>query len=323
MSTESRSMGAAASQSGAGMSQAAADLAADDDLIHLPPELSPFRRAIRRFLSHKLALAGFICLINMALLASAQAVVSPFDPEKPHLFKVNRPPDTVNWMGTDQVGRDVFSRILQGARVSLSVGIVAVSIYVVIGFIIGSIAGLAGGYIDDALMRFTDFVMTFPTFILIIILAGITGPNIFNIMVIIGIFGWPGLARLFRGNILVMRELEYVMASRTLGASQRHIIARHILPNIVGPVTVAITLGVAGAILAEAGLSFLGFGVTEPAASWGSMINSARGIAFLAGFPWLWIAPGAAISIAVLSINFMGDGLRDAFDVRGRSQSGE
>ncbi len=323
MSTESRAMDERSAQPGAGRSQAAADLAADDDLIHLPPELSPFRRAIRRFLSHKLALAGFICLINMALLASAQAVVSPFDPEKPHLFKVNRPPDTVNWMGTDQVGRDVFARILQGARVSLSVGIVAVSIYVVIGFIIGSIAGLAGGYIDDALMRFTDFVMTFPTFILIIILAGITGPNIFNIMVIIGIFGWPGLARLFRGNILVMRELEYVTASHALGAGYRYIIVRHILPNIVGPVTVAITLGVAGAILAEAGLSFLGFGVTEPAASWGSMINSARGIAFLAGFPWLWIAPGAAISIAVLSINFMGDGLRDAFDVRGRSQSGE
>ncbi len=322
MSTESRAMGASASQTDGDMSQSAADLAADE-IINLPPELSPFRRAIRRFLSHKLALAGFICLIVMALLAATQGIVSPFDPEKPHLFKVNRPPDTVNWLGTDQVGRDVFSRILQGARVSLSVGIVAVSIYVVIGFIIGSISGLAGGYVDDALMRFTDFVMTFPTFILIIILAGITGPNIFNIMVIIGIFGWPGLARLFRGNILVMRELEYVMASRALGAGQRHIIARHILPNIVGPVTVAITLGVAGAILAEAGLSFLGFGVTEPAASWGSMINSARGIAFLAGFPWLWIAPGAAISIAVLSINFMGDGLRDAFDVRGRSQSGE
>ena len=205
MSTESRAEGASASQTGGGMSQSAADLAAEE-IIELPPELSPFRRAFRRFLAHKLALAGFICLIIMALLAATQAIVSPFDPEKPHLFKVNRPPDTVNWMGTDQVGRDVFARILQGARVSLSVGIVAVSIYVVIGFIIGSIAGLAGGYVDDALMRFTDFVMTFPTFILIIILAGITGPNIFNIMVIIGIFGWPGLARLFRGNILVMRE---------------------------------------------------------------------------------------------------------------------
>ena len=322
MSTETQAMGESGGEPDTRVSQAAADLAAEE-IIELPPELSPFRRAFRRFLAHKLALAGFICLTVMALLAATQVIVSPFDPEKPHLFKVNRPPDTVNWMGTDQVGRDVFSRILQGARVSLSVGIVAVSIYVVIGFIIGSIAGLAGGYIDDALMRFTDFVMTFPTFILIIILAGITGPNIFNIMVIIGIFGWPGLARLFRGNILVMRELEYVMASSALGASQRYIIVRHILPNIVGPVTVAITLGVAGAILAEAGLSFLGFGVTEPAASWGSMINSARGIAFLAGFPWLWIAPGAAISIAVLSINFMGDGLRDAFDVRGRSQSGE
>ena len=322
MSTESDAMAESGSEPRAVSSQAAADLEADV-IVELPPELSPFRRAFRRFLSHKLALAGFIVLLTMALLAATQAVVAPFDPEKPHLFKVNRPPDTVNWLGTDQVGRDVFSRILQGARVSLSVGIVAVSLYVVIGFIIGSIAGLAGGYVDDVLMRFTDFVMTFPTFILIIILAGITGPNIFNIMVIIGIFGWPGLARLFRGNILVMRELEYVMASRALGATQRHIIVRHILPNIVGPVTVAITLGVAGAILAEAGLSFLGFGVTEPAASWGSMINNARGIAFLAGFPWLWIAPGAAISLAVLSINFMGDGLRDAFDVRGRSQSGK
>ena len=322
MSTESDAMAESGSEPRAVSSQAAADPEADV-IVNLPPELSPFRRAFRRFLSHKLALAGFIVLLTMALLAATQAVVAPFDPEKPHLFKVNRPPDTVNWLGTDQVGRDVFSRILQGARVSLSVGIVAVSLYVVIGFIIGSIAGLAGGYVDDVLMRFTDFVMTFPTFILIIILAGITGPNIFNIMVIIGIFGWPGLARLFRGNILVMRELEYVMASRALGATQRHIIVRHILPNIVGPVTVAITLGVAGAILAEAGLSFLGFGVTEPAASWGSMINNARGIAFLAGFPWLWIAPGAAISLAVLSINFMGDGLRDAFDVRGRSQSGE
>ncbi len=322
MSTESDAMAESGSEPRAVSSQEAADLEADV-IVELPPELSPFRRAFRRFLSHKLALAGFIILLTMALLAATQAVVAPFDPEKPHLFKVNRPPDTVNWLGTDQVGRDVFSRILQGARVSLSVGIVAVSLYVVIGFIIGSIAGLAGGYVDDVLMRFTDFVMTFPTFILIIILAGITGPNIFNIMVIIGIFGWPGLARLFRGNILVMRELEYVMASRALGATQRHIIVRHILPNIVGPVTVAITLGVAGAILAEAGLSFLGFGVTEPAASWGSMINNARGIAFLAGFPWLWIAPGAAISLAVLSINFMGDGLRDAFDVRGRSQSGE
>ena len=295
----------------------------DEEVIELPPELSPFARAFHRFLAHKLALAGFIILVVMSLLAVTQPLVSPFDPEKPHLFKVNKPPDTVNWLGTDQVGRDVFSRILQGARVSLSVGLVAVSIYVIIGFIIGSIAGIVGGYVDDALMRFTDFVMTFPTFILIIILAGITGPNIFNIMVIIGIFGWPGLARLFRGNILVMRELEYVTASRALGANYWHIIVRHILPNIVGPVTVAITLGVAGAILAEAGLSFLGFGVTEPAASWGSMINSARGIAFLAGMPWLWIAPGAAISIAVLSINFMGDGLRDAFDVRGRGGSGD
>ena len=292
--------------------------AVEVEVLEGPAELSPWARAMHRFLSHRLALMGFTVILIMVLLAIFADFVAPFDPNKPYLIKVLHPPDTVNWLGTDQVGRDEFSRILFGARVSLSVGIVAVSIYLVIAFTIGGSAALIGGRIEDLLMRFTDFVMTFPTFILIIIVAGIMGPNIFNVMVIIGIFGWPGLARIIRGQILVLRELDYVMASQALGAGHWYVLRRHLLPNVLGPVTVAITLGIAGAILTEAGLSFLGLGVMEPQASWGAMISNSRGIAYLAGMPWLWLAPGAAICIAVLSINFIGDGLRDAFDVRGR-----
>ncbi|MBM4437732.1 MAG: ABC transporter permease [Actinobacteria bacterium] len=287
------------------------------DILDLPPELSPFRRALHRFLSHRPALIGLTVILILALMGLLADYVTPFEPTRVHVHKVLHSPDTVNWLGTDQVGRDVLSRIAFGARVSMSVGLVAVSIYLVIAFAFGATAGLLGGRVDNLIMRFTDVVMTFPSFILILVIAGILGPNIFNVMVIIGIFGWPGLARLIRGQILVLRELDYVVASRALGASHWHIMFRHLLPNIIGPVSVAITLGVAGAILAEAGLSFLGLGVSEPTASWGSMISQARGIAYLADMPWMWIAPGAAISITVLSINFIGDGLRDAFDVRG------
>ena len=285
-------------------------------------ELSPWRRALRRFASHRLALFGFLLLMHLAALAIFADVVAPYDPNQTHVYKILQPPDPLNWLGTDRAGRDVFSRLVFGARVSLSVGIVAVSIYLVIAFVLGTSAGLAGGRVDDLIMRFTDMVMTFPTFMLIIIVAGILGPNIFNVMVIIGIFGWPGLTRLIRGQILLLRELDYVTASRALGAGHWYIVRRHLLPNVLGPVTVAITLGVAGAILSEAGLSFLGLGVMQPTASWGAMINDARGIAFLADMPWMWLPPGIGISLAVLSVNFIGDGLRDAFDVRGRGAGG-
>ncbi len=294
------------------------DTGGEVDVIDLPPELSPWRRAMRRFLSHRLAVIGVTVLVILALLAIFADFVSPYSPTKAYTVKTLEPPDSANWLGTDQVGRDTFSRIVHGARISLSVGLVAVSVNLLIAILIGATAGLTGGRADDVLMRFTDFVMTFPSFIMIIIIAGILGPNIFNVMIIIGVLGWPGLARLIRGQILVLRELDYVLASQVLGAPRRYVIRRHLLPNIIGPITVAVTLGVAGAILTEAGLSFLGLGVTEPAPSWGSMISASRGIAYLADRPWLWAAPGIAICLAVLSINFIGDGLRDAFDVRGR-----
>jgi peptide/nickel transport system permease protein len=294
------------------------DTGGEVDVIDLPPELSPWRRAMRRFLSHRLAVIGLTVLATMVLVAIFADFVAPYSPTKAYTVKTLEPPDSANWLGTDQVGRDTFSRIVHGARISLSVGLVAVSVNLLIAILIGATAGLTGGRADDVLMRFTDFVMTFPSFIMIIIIAGILGPNIFNVMIIIGVLGWPGLARLIRGQILVLRELDYVLASQVLGAPRRYVIRRHLLPNIIGPITVAVTLGVAGAILTEAGLSFLGLGVTEPAPSWGSMISASRGIAYLADRPWLWAAPGIAICLAVLSINFIGDGLRDAFDVRGR-----
>ncbi|MBM4436204.1 MAG: ABC transporter permease [Actinobacteria bacterium] len=287
------------------------------DVIDLPVDLSPWRRAFRRFASHKLAVLGFTILLLFVLLAIFADVVAPYHPNKQHLDKAFTPPDGINWLGTDLLGRDVFSRILAGARISLSVGTVGVAIYLVIAIVLGSAAGLIGGRVDNFIMRFTDLWMTFPSFVMILIAAGILGPSIFNIMIIIGVFGWPGLARLIRGQLLLFRELDYVIAARTAGASIPHLAIRHMVPNILGPVAVAVTLGVAGAILAEAGLSFLGLGVTEPTASWGSMISSSRGIAFFTRAPWMWLAPGAAISLTVLSINFIGDGLRDAFDVRG------
>jgi peptide/nickel transport system permease protein len=167
-------------------------------------------------------------------------------------------------------------------------------------------------------MRFTDIMMCFPTFVLILILVGITGPNIFNIMLIIGLFGWPGIARLVRGQVLQLRELDYVLAARALGGNSRYVMFKHILPNVIGPLTVAGSLGIAGAILSEAGLSFLGLGVVAPMASWGAMLSDARNPSTMATQPWLWITPGLLISLAVLSANFIGDGLRDAFDVKSR-----
>jgi peptide/nickel transport system permease protein len=208
--------------------------------------------------------------------------------------------------------------VLYGARISLSVGVVAVSIYLTIGFLLGAIAGYAGGFVDSMIMRFTDIMMCFPTFVLILILVGMVGPNIFNIMLVIGLFGWPGIARLVRGQVLQLRELDYVLAARALGGTSKYVMFRHILPNVIGPLTVAGSLGIAGAILAEAGLSFLGLGVVKPMPSWGSMLSDARNPSTMATQPWLWITPGLLISLAVLSANFIGDGLRDAFDVKSR-----
>jgi peptide/nickel transport system permease protein len=280
---------------------------------------SPSRRTLRRFLRHRLAVIGGVALIVMAVAAILAPLVAPYDPNAIDLTRISQPPSADHWLGTDRVGRDTLSRVIYGARISLSVGIVAVGIYLTIGFLIGATAGYLGGFVDSALMRFTEIVMCFPTFVLILILVGMLGPNIGNVMLVLGLFGWPDVARLVRGQVLQVRAQDYVIAAQASGGGTLYILARHIAPNIVGPLTVAGSLGIAGAILAEAGLSFLGLGVVQPSSSWGSMLNEARNPAILATQPWLWLAPGLAISMAVLAANFIGDGLRDALDVRGRT----
>jgi peptide/nickel transport system permease protein len=279
---------------------------------------SPGRRTLKRFLSHRLAMIGAIIISILAICAIFAPLLAPYDPNAIDLRRISESPSSAHWFGTDNVGRDILSRVLYGARISLSVGVVAVSIYLSIGFLLGAIAGYLGGFVDSAIMRFTDVMMCFPTFVLILILVGMVGPNIFNIMLVIGLFGWPGIARLVRGQVLQLRELDYVLAARALGGGSKYVMFKHILPNVIGPLTVAGSLGIAGAILSEAGLSFLGLGVVKPMPSWGSMLSDARNPATMATQPWLWVTPGLLISLAVLSANFIGDGLRDAFDVRSR-----
>lgn len=280
------------------------------------PVASPGRRTLRRFMRHRLAVIGASILVFMAVIAVLAPLIAPYPPNAVNLMSISQPPSSAHWFGTDQVGRDILSRAMYGARISLSVGVVAVAIYLTIGFVLGALAGYSGGYLDAFIMRFTDIMMCFPTFVLILILVGMVGPNITNIMLVLGLFGWPPICRLVRGQVLQLREMEYVQAARALGGTRPYVMFKHILPNVIGPLTVAGSLGIAAAILAEAGLSFLGLGVTQPTPSWGSMLNEARNPGTLSTQPWLWMAPGILISLAVLAANFIGDGLRDAFDVR-------
>jgi peptide/nickel transport system permease protein len=293
--------------------------AGDVDELDRLADRSPAQRTWRRFRSHRLAVFGALVIGIMAVAGILAPVVAPYDPNKIDLLHIAQAPSLAHLLGTDAVGRDALSRIIYGARISLSVGVLAVGIYLAIGFVLGAFAGYAGGWVDNLIMRFTDVMLCFPTFVLILILVGVVGPSIWNVILAIGLFGWPGIARLVRGQVLQLRELDYVIAARVLGAGPASVMFKHILPNVIGPLTVAATLGIAGAILTEAGLSFLGLGVVQPTPSWGVMLNDARSPATLADKPWLWIAPGVSISLAVLAINFIGDGLRDAFDVRGRA----
>lgn len=277
---------------------------------------TPTTRMVRRFRRHKLAMAGLVTLIILALLALAAPIVAPIDPIKTNLSEALQGPSAKHWLGTDPVGRDVWSRVVYAARVSLSVGLVSVGISLIITLILGTISGYYGGAVDMIIMRITDVVMCIPTLILIISAVSLIGPNIYNVMIIIGVLGWTGTTRLLRGQILSVRERDFVLAARCLGVPDRRIMARHILPSSVAPLLVAATFGVAGAILTEAGLSFLGLGVKPPQPSWGNMLNAARSISRLQQNPWFWVPPGMAILITVLAINFVGDGLRDALDPR-------
>jgi peptide/nickel transport system permease protein len=271
-----------------------------------------------RFRRHKLAVAGMIVLLAMTAIAIAAPLIAPHAPNAVSLANYRKPPSAEYLFGTDAQGRDILSRLMYAARISLSVGMVAVGIYVVIGTVLGGIAGFFGGWIDSVIMRIADMVLSFPSIIVIITIVSILGPSIINVMLVIGFMGWPPIARLVRGEFLTLRERDFVIASRATGAGDGRIIFRHVLPNATTPVIVNATFGMAQAILLEAGLSFLGLGVQPPTASWGNMLNGAQSITILEGMPWLWIPPGITIVIAVLAINFVGDGFRDALDPRSR-----
>jgi peptide/nickel transport system permease protein len=274
------------------------------------------KMAWRRFKRHRLAVVSAVILLILILLAIFAPLISAHDPYTPNMYSIRKPPSSEHILGTDGSGRDVFARLLWGGRVSLSVGLVAVSIYITIGTILGGIAGYWGKTIDFIIMRVTDVIMCFPTLLIILAIVPLVGPSIFNIMVVIGFLGWTGIARLVRGEFLSLSERDYVLAARATGVPDRRIIFRHILPNVVGPLIVAATFGIAGAIIAEAGLSFLGLGVQAPQSSWGNMLNAATSLAALQWQPWMWVPPGVMIAITVLCINFIGDGLRDALDPR-------
>ena len=277
---------------------------------------SPRYRFWRRLWRHKLGMLGLVMLLLVVFAAVFAPVLAGSDPARTELKLKNKPPSAEHILGTDAIGRDVWARLVYGARISLSVGLVAVGIYTSIALVLGSIAGYLGGTVDNVIMRITDIIMCFPTFLLIITVASVLPPNIFNIMIIIGIFGWPGMTRLVRGQFLTLRNRDFVTAAVALGVPTHRIIFRHILPNVIGPVVVAATLGLAGAIMTESSLSFLGLGVQQPTPSWGQTLTTAMQLPTLENMPWRWLPSALAIAFAVLSVNFFGDALRDAFDPR-------
>lgn len=274
-------------------------------------------RVLRRFLRHRLAVVSVIFLALVLVVTFPLAsIVSPANPDRIDLHAIGIPPSGSHPLGTDMTGRDLLSRLIYGGRISMAVGIVAVSIYISLGTLLGSIAGYYGGRIDTLIMRFTEVVMAFPTLIILITIVAVIGPGLFNAMIAIGLIGWTGIARLVRGQILSLRETDFITAARATGVQQARMLVRHILPNVVAPIIVAATFGIAGAILTEAGLSFLGLGIKPPTPSWGNMINEAQQLNIIENKPWLWLAPGLMITLSVLAINFIGDGLRDALDPR-------
>jgi len=274
----------------------------------------PFQEFWQRFMENRFAAAGLVIILALFLVSLAAQFITPYHPDAIDAWHVLLPPSADHWFGTDELGRDVFTRVLYGARVSLKVGFVAVGIAVLIGTVVGLFAGFYGGWIDSLLMRVVDIMLCFPTFFLILAVIAMLEPSIWYIMVIIGLTGWMGVARLVRAEVLSLKSRDFVQAARVLGASDLRIIFRHILPNALSPVLVSATLGVAGAILTESALSFLGIGVQPPTPSWGNILTSGKDYIEFAW--WLSLFPGVAILVTVLSYNLVGEGIRDALDPR-------
>ncbi len=269
---------------------------------------------LRKFMKNKLAVIGALLLIIIIGCAVFAPLIAPADPSKQVLLDKLSPPGEKYILGADSLGRDTLSRLLYGARVSLLVGFVSVAGSIFIGTVIGAVAGYYGGKLDAFLMRFVDAVISFPSLFLLITLVTIFEPSLMTLIGVFAIFGWTGTARLVRGEFLSLRSSEFVLAARTLGIRNVRIIFSHILPNAMGPIIVSATLGIGGVILGEAALSYLGLGIQPPTPSWGNMLQSAQNPQIMLGAWWYPLFPGFMILITVLAFNFVGDGLRDAFD---------
>jgi peptide/nickel transport system permease protein len=272
------------------------------------------RLAVRRFLRRRAAVVGAVYLALLVAGALLAPVVAPYDPIKQDLGRMLTAPSFAHLLGTDDLGRDVLTRLLYGARLSLGAACLAVAIATLAGVPIGLVAGYLGGAVDDALMRVIDALQAFPALILAMAIAAALGPGLFNVMVAVGIVYTPRFARLVRGQVLSLREEPFVESARAAGAGHARVLGRHVLPNVVAPVIVQVSIGVAFALLAETALSFLGVGIKPPEPSWGTDVG--RGYRFMRLAPWLVFMPGTTILLTALAFNLVGDGIRDAFDPR-------
>jgi len=275
------------------------------------------RRSLWQLLLRDPRAVGGVAVVTLLILgALAAPLVARYDPLHVDLFQQLRSPSFQHWLGTDVQGRDVWARLVYGARISLAVGLFSQMIAMAIGVTLGLVAGFYGKWLDEIVMRLADVTLAFPTLLLLVAMVAALQPSLGVVLFTIGVVGWAGMARIVRAQVLVVRHLEYVQALRALGARDLRIVVRHVLPNVVAPVVIAATLGVAGAIMAEAALSFLGLGVAPPTPSWGSMIAEGRDLSQLRTAPWTSLFPGLAIGAAVLGFNLLGDALRDALDPR-------
>lgn len=269
----------------------------------------------RRFRKHRLATVSLAVLLLISLLAVLAPLIAPYSPTKV-TGGFSKPPDAAHWLGTDQIGRDMLSRLLYATRISLLVGALAAVISTLIGVMLGLLAGYCGGWVDHAIMSFTDMVMSFPYILLVLVAAAIFEPGLWSIILILGFVDWPGVTRLVRGNVLSLRETNFFRSDIVAGMPRRYILFSEILPNTIAPVLVYATSVFAISMLDEAALSFLGMGVQPPVPSLGNLLNGAESITILTGKPWLWLPAGIMIILLVLCIYFVGDALRDAMDPR-------
>jgi oligopeptide transport system permease protein len=284
--------------------------------IDLRPATTYGQDAWRRLKKNKLAMLGLYAIVLMITIAVVGPLLSHISYSDQNLLQANKPPSAEHWFGTDNLGRDLFIRVLYGARISLAIGIVASLINLTIGVVYGGIAGFCGGRVDRIMMSIVDILYGIPVLLYVILLMVVLKPGLINIFIALGIAYWLGMARIVRGQILSVKEQEYVLAARTIGAGNMRILFRHLIPNSMGPIIITMTLAIPDAIFTEAFLSFIGLGVSAPMASWG--VLASEGVTSLRSYPFQLLFPAAAISITMLAFNFLGDGLRDALDPRMR-----